>query len=386
MSKIGIVAIGYNRVESIKRLINSLLHASYCQRVDLIISIDHSGTSVVEEYAKAIEWPFGGKIIKTFPERLGLKEHVLTCGSYIDQYGLDALIVLEDDLVVSPGFFNYACQAVERYKDDENIAGISLYSHSWNATADRPFIPMEKGYDVFFIQYPQSWGQVWMKKQWHSFYTWYTNKEYENLNTNQVPSNVLAWPKTSWLKYHVEYCIDQNKYFVYPYQSLSSNFADAGTHYAFSTNRMQIPLDLGCERIYRFPDHLQQTAVYDTFFENKQLEDVLELPKDMLCVDLYGQKKEYESRKFLLATKGMPYAVIRTYGLQMRPWELNLVYHVPGDEIVLYDLTKPGKNRKIPHRSLRHWVYDTRGEIILKYNFIDVMWYEISCKLRYLLK
>ncbi len=381
MNKFGIVVIGYNRIDSIKRLVESLHQADYSQKVDLIISIDNSGTNDVEEYAQTIEWSFGEKIIKTYPERLGLKNHVLKCGGYINEYGFDALIVLEDDLVVSPAFFNYATQAVEKYMDDDTVAGISLYSHSWNVNADRPFTPVTKGYDVFFMQYPQSWGQIWMKKQWNAFYSWYEGKKYEKVDVARVPANVLAWPKSSWLKFHVEYCIDTNKYFVYPYQSLSSNFADAGTHYAFSTNRMQIPLELGCERKYSFPEYREQTAVYDAFFENEQVKAVLDIPDGKLCVDLYGKKTDYNS-DFLITTQELPYKIIRTFGLQMRPWELNVLYKVPGSEILLYDLKQTGEKKKIAHKSLLHWVYDTRGEVILKRNFIDIIVYEVLNKIR----
>ena len=42
MSNIAIVVIAYNRLNSLKRLIHSLLQASYNDKVDLIISIDRS--------------------------------------------------------------------------------------------------------------------------------------------------------------------------------------------------------------------------------------------------------------------------------------------------------------------------------------------------------
>ena len=152
MSKSGIVVIGYNRIDSLQRLMRSLLLASYPQKVDLIISIDNSGTDIVENYAKTVEWAHGEKIIKTYPERMGLKKHVLKCGTYLNEYDYDAIAVLEDDLFVSPGFFEYMIQTVEFYKDNDAIAGISLYTHSWNINADRPFMPIYKGYDVFYFQ------------------------------------------------------------------------------------------------------------------------------------------------------------------------------------------------------------------------------------------
>lgn len=383
MSKFGIVVIGYNRVDSIQRLMSSILAACYSDTVDLIISIDNSGTDKVEKYAESINWPYGEKMIKTFPERMGLKNHVLTCGNYINEYGLDALIVLEDDLFVAPDFYNFAKQAVNKYKTNPNVAGISLYSHSWNINADRPFNPIYKGYDVFCIQYPQSWGQVWMKEQWNEFYKWYEEKKFESLDKSKVPDNVLGWPETSWLKYHVEYCIDTNKYFVYPYQSLTTNYADAGMHYAFSTNKMQVQLSQGIKKTYVFPDELDDTSVYDSYYENTQLERILEIKKDNLEIDLFGKKKKYSSScRYLLTTVKREYKVVQSFGLQMRPWELNVIYKVPGNEIYLYDMKFVDKMPDTKHISCIHWIYDTRGEAILKRNFVDIIFHEIYNKLR----
>jgi hypothetical protein len=383
MSKFGIVVIGYNRTDSIQRLISSLLQADYSDTVDLIISIDNSGTDKVEKYAKTINWTYGQKIIKTFQKRMGLKKHVLTCGNYINEYDFDALIVLEDDLFVAPDFFNFSKQAVEKYATNPDVAGISLYSHSWNVNADRPFIPIYKGYDAFCMQYPQSWGQVWMRKQWNEFYKWYEEEEYKHLDKNRVPENVLGWPETSWLKYHVEYCIDTNKYFVYPYHSLTTNYADAGTHYAFSTNKMQVSLSQGIAKTYIFPDNLHDTSVYDAYYENIGLESVLKIKKDGLAVDFFGKKKTFPSScRYLLTTEKKEYKVVRSFGLQMRPWELNIIYQVPGNEIYLYDMEVVDKAPNAKHLSLIHWVYDTRGEVILKRNFIDIMMNEIFNKIR----
>lgn len=383
MNKFGIVVIGYNRVDSIQRLVTSLLGAAYKMPVDLIISIDNSGTTVVEDYAKTIQWTFGKKIIKTFPQRLGLKKHVLTCGSYMNEYQYDAIIVLEDDLFVAPGFFNFALQAVEKYKNDSKVAGISLYSHSWNINADRPFTPLYKGSDIFFMQYPQSWGQVWMKDQWNAFYDWYTSKAYERMDLARVPDNVLGWPESSWLKHHVQYCIDTNKFFVYPYHSLTTNYADAGTHYAFSTNKMQIPLDMSPNKAYCFPEALDSTAVYDAYYENMQLSDKFNLKPGELEVDLFGMKKKYiPGSRYLLTTTTKNFALVKTFGLQMRPWELNVIYKVPGNDIFLYDLTQKDQRHKQKHLSLIHWIYDTRGQVILKRNFIDIMFNEVLNKIR----
>lgn len=383
MSKYGIVVIGYNRLASIQRLMKSLLQANYTTYVDLIISIDNSGTTNIVNYARTIKWPYGQKIIRTFPKRLGLKEHVLTCGNYINEYHLEAIVVLEDDLFVAPGYFNFVIQAVEKYKNNTDIAGISLYSHSWNINADRPFIPLFNGYDIFFMQYPQSWGQVWTKQQWNDFYMWYKSQKYKYMDNDSVPDNVLQWPESSWLKYHVEYCIMEKKYFIYPYYSLSTNFADAGTHYFYNTNKMQVPLNICNFQEYRLPDKLSESSVYDAYYENVGLEECLGLEKDTLNVDMYGLKKNHKScYRYLLSTKLLAFQCLQSYGLQMRPWEMNIINNIPGNEIFLYDTWKIDDCRSAKHLSLIHWLYDTRGEVMIKRNFFDILLNEFLSKIK----
>ena len=95
-----ICCIGYNRPESMRRLLNSVGKGVYDDvNIPLIISIDESDKSDnVEAVAREFEWKYGKKIIKRYPQRLGLKEHCMRCGDSSVEYG--ALIFLEDDVVV----------------------------------------------------------------------------------------------------------------------------------------------------------------------------------------------------------------------------------------------------------------------------------------------
>lgn len=126
--KIGILTIGYNRANNLLRLLNSINAATFpTDDVDLLISIDNSGTKDVENAANSFKWLHGRKKIYTYPERLGLRKHILKCGDFLDFY--DALVVLEDDLVVAPSFYMYVLMTVNKYIENNNIAGISLYTH-----------------------------------------------------------------------------------------------------------------------------------------------------------------------------------------------------------------------------------------------------------------
>ena len=114
-----ICCIGYNRPNSMQRLLNSIGNAVYDDHdILLVISIDESPKSdEVEAVAKAFDWKYGEKIIKRYPERMGLKKHCLLCGDLSLEHG--SVIFLEDDVVVAPGYYRYTKAALEYYKDDE---------------------------------------------------------------------------------------------------------------------------------------------------------------------------------------------------------------------------------------------------------------------------
>ena len=83
------------------------------------------------------------------------------------------IIVLEDDLFVSPYFYKYANDALKFYNKTESIGGISLYNHKRNFLNTIPFELIPDSNDVFFLQIASSWGQAWSKKQWLGFKNWY---------------------------------------------------------------------------------------------------------------------------------------------------------------------------------------------------------------------
>ena len=62
---IAIIAIAYNREQSLQRLLTSLNAARYPEKdVTLIISIDKSDTDIVERAADAFVWKHGTKRVK----------------------------------------------------------------------------------------------------------------------------------------------------------------------------------------------------------------------------------------------------------------------------------------------------------------------------------
>lgn len=340
MTKNAIVVITYNRLVSLKRLINSLLDAEYLEdKIDLIVSMDCSGDQSLRLYIESIKWPFGD-ITKIFhKERLGLKKHVLFCGNLTEKY--ENLFVFEDDLYASNSFYVFGKQAIEFYKNDENIAGISLYTYQWNQYVNKSFTPLSDDSDVFFMQIASSWGQIWQKNRWKSFISWMKNKTEEDLKKiDNLPSAVSNWSEHSWLKYHHAYLAETNKFFVYPRVSLSTNFSDPGQH-AFLDSTYQVDLQHRVKENYIFCK-LEDGVKYDSFYENV---DIKIDGYDDLVIDLYGSKKE--KGNYCLTTLNLPFKIEKCYALRMRPHELNVMNNIEGNQIFLFNMNIKRKNIRI---------------------------------------
>lgn len=342
MFKYGIIVIGYRNSDGIKRLLKTLNGVNYCQdEVTLIIGIDHSEELTVKNLAEEYEWRYGKKIIRFQTKHLGLKRHILTCGNYLNEYNLDAVAIFEDDVIPSRGFYQYMKAATERYYYEYDIAGISLYLPNNNVNAEKPFQAILNGQDAFFLQYPQSWGQVWMRNQWNDFYEWYKkNEEWEDGNPGwpkELPQNVMSWGEESWLKYHIKYCITKNKYFVYPYVSFSTCFSEKGVHTAESSNRLQVAMQNGKKILFDFPNWQEESVCYDVFYENVNLFKYIGISKDDLTIDLYGMHM-ITGKRYLLTCRELPYMCIRTWGKKLIPHDMNIICDIQGNDIFLYDL------------------------------------------------
>lgn len=342
--KPAIVIVAYNRRNALERLLSYINQAYYPDEdITLIISIDYceSNQDVIES-AKKFQWNHGTKIIKTHTENMGLKAHVLECGDYALEYG--AVIVLEDDLVVAPAFYEYSQEAQNFYCDDDSIAGISLYAYEWNGYVHKKFTPLRKNGDVYFGQFACSWGQSWTDKQWKSFQEWYKGNR-ELTHDGKMPERIYEWTN-SWSKHYTSYIIETNKFFVIPYEATASVFGEVGAHTKARCLEHQVPLYLGNKKLEMA--EFEQGVHYDIFFENIDLKEIIKKKFNIedVCVDFYAHRKlEFINSRYLLSTRKLDKKIIKAFALDMRPQEMNVLYDVEGQDIFLYDRSVDEKNK-----------------------------------------
>jgi len=329
-----IILIAWNRPHCFRRLLESVQKASYpADDIQLVISIDGGGAEEVVKMAEQFQWNYGTKELIRHPQNLGLKKHILLCGDLCTKY--KAAVMLEEDLMVAPVFYEYALQSLDYYKEDENIAGISLYNYQVCENGFAPFRALDDGSDLYFMQIASSWGQALTSTQWQAFRKW-QKEDLPDESKEDLPAYVQQWPETSWKKEFLHYLISQDRYFVFPRRSLSTNFGDPGKH-SDRKGLFQVPL-LQQAHNWKWTELKDSGSVYDAWFElkpeilNTYSEDLREYDYEM---DLYGTKSPDQVDKEFLLTTSKAKKDILTFGLEMFPPELNVIHGVEGNNIHL---------------------------------------------------
>lgn len=335
--KPAVVVAAFNRPEALRRLLDCLAQADYPPDVPLVISIDPGGDRQREvcAVAEAFDWRHGDRRLIVHPDHLGLVAHVHFTASLSQQYG--SIIRLEDDYYVSPAYYSYASQALDAYADDPRIAGISLYQLWFNGYSHLPFSPLLDAGDAYFLQIPWSQGQAYTAEQWARYVDWRESAGSDIPADGLIHEVYSTFPRTDWFPLATRYLAETSRFYVFPRESLSVNFGDAGTHFDRRTDYFQTPLQM-FRRDFRFQPFDGAHAVYDSFLEI--LPDRLNRLAPRLAgydyaVDLYGAKSPARLRQPCVLTTRPCRSPILSYGSALRPLEANIAAGFDGPDIAL---------------------------------------------------
>lgn len=151
----------YNRADHTRKAVESLLQNAEAKDSDLFIFSDGPknektvrGVADNREYIHTVT---GFKTV-TIVEReknWGLANSLIAgITDVINKYG--RVIVVEDDLILSPYFLKFMNDGLEKYKDDDRVGTIT------------GFVPPieEKLPETFFLTYFQCWGWATWKRAW----------------------------------------------------------------------------------------------------------------------------------------------------------------------------------------------------------------------------
>lgn len=253
-----IILFVYNRPEHTKKTIETLIQNHFARESDLYIYSDgyknDNDKSKVENVRAIIKNIKGFKSVSIIERtrNLGLANSIITgVTEIVNKFG--KVIVLEDDLVTGPYFLQYMNEALELYKDNENV--ISIHGYIYPIEAKLP--------DTFFIKGADCWGWATWKRGWALFEPngkkllsqLKEKKLYKEFDLGGAVKNVkmlkkqIAGKNDSWaIRWHASAFIN-NRLTLYPGKSFVKNIGTDGEG-----------------------THVKQTAVYDSELCNEKLE------------------------------------------------------------------------------------------------------------------
>ena len=179
-----IVLFVYNRLDHTQGVIETLLKNTLAKESEFYIFSDaaktENGVEKVNEVRKFIQdnsWHTGFKKVSIVEaeKNKGLAKSIIGgVSDIIQKYG--KVIVLEDDLKLSPYFLEYMNDALEYYREDEKIWSISGYSFPMKSLKRYP-------HDIFYSYRGCSWGWATWIDRWKTV-DWQV-KEYEQFIGDQ---------------------------------------------------------------------------------------------------------------------------------------------------------------------------------------------------------
>lgn len=241
-----IVLFVYNRPWHTEETLHALMQNELADQSALYIYADGPKTNATEDELKKITEVHHLIRIKKWCKEVhiteaennkGLADSIISgVTEIVNQYG--KVIVLEDDIITSRGFLKYMNDALDLYKDDENIMEVSGYMFPINSSG----LP-----DTFFYNVNSCWGWGTWARAWKS-YNGDALKLYSDLverNTDwelfngfqgnafkeQLLANVEKRLNTWAVKWHSTIFINNGKV-LHPNKSLTGNigFDGSGTN------------------------------------------------------------------------------------------------------------------------------------------------------------
>lgn len=236
-----IALFAYARLDHLQQTVASLHSNQECRNTRLYVFCDgpkHDGhraqVDAVRAYVDTIEG--FESVTRIYRDKnLGLARSIISgVGEVLVGHG--SVIVVEDDLVVSPYFLRFMNEGLAVYRDDQRVASI----HGYCYPVDQPLS------DTFFLRGADCWGWATWSRAWSHFEP-DGNKLLKELKRTRLSRsfdldgaypftrmlrNQVAGKNDSWaVRWHAS-CYLENMLTLYPGRSLVNNigFDSTGTH------------------------------------------------------------------------------------------------------------------------------------------------------------
>lgn len=248
-----IILFTYNRLEHLKKTINSLKKNKLSKFSKLIIYSDGPKNKkdkfkikILRQYLKKING-FKSVNIKEQLDNKGLAQNIIDgLNNTFSKYS--SAIILEDDLVLSNNFLEYMNEALDLYKNKRKIISIHGYSYPIKFKKSDP--------DYFFLRGADCWGWAAWSRSWKLFnkdadflkkkliekklvkqFNFNNSFDYMKMLEDQIKGKNNSWA----IRWYASAFI-KNKLTLYPKNSFVKNIGidGSGTHGYESNDRFNI--------------------------------------------------------------------------------------------------------------------------------------------------
>jgi hypothetical protein len=237
-----LVIFGYNRPTHLRRVIDQLSRATLVSEIDLYFFIDGPKTDAdkemvakVREIAASVTFARSVSLAEG-STNLGLAESVISGVSQVLK-NYESVIVLEDDILVSPCFLTFMVDALAKFATSREVFSISGYNYPLKYRSGDP--------DYYLSHRSSSWGWATWRDRWKqvdwSCSTYEKTKSEKSLIqefnrggndlfdllTMQMEGKIDSW------SIRFDYALFENRSFcLHPKLSLVENigFDGSGTH------------------------------------------------------------------------------------------------------------------------------------------------------------
>lgn len=258
----------YDRLHSLIRCLDSLAAADYgTQVVKLHVFIDHfplsdtlqsssskssssTGPAIEKklqeshallDYVDKFLWIHGPKEIHYRTQNAGLQGQWLEAWWPASDHEFSFMV--EDDMYLSPLFFQYLRQVIENYyfnssNYDPTIYGVSLQRPRFVPGKHGDQLRLDSATHIFLYQLVGTWGQLLFPKPWREFRVWYDAHKSRGLKPVLDGMVTTGWYHRSgeriWTPWFIKFTYSKGYFNLYTHfsneQALSVSYRDKGVN------------------------------------------------------------------------------------------------------------------------------------------------------------
>lgn len=281
-----IVVFVYNRPEHTRRTIQALLKNPEAEMSDLFVfsdaAKDKSAEEAVKQVREYIRQISGFKTVTIYERdsNWGLANSVIDGVTHICN-DLGKVIVLEDDLQVSPHFLAYMNEGLDKYEHDERVMQIAGYMFP---------AEIQSKDDALFLPFISSWGWATWSRAWKIFDPDSNNYQFlkkdpkmirefnlrGNYNYFKMLKSQLDGETNSWaIRWYLSVFFS-NGLVLYPKQTLVENIGFDGTGENCIVSNIQVKRFDNSFHVVNYPSLIQVSIHLEDVFK------VLPKPKPSL--------------------------------------------------------------------------------------------------------